>query len=278
MFFEIILLKSEYMKKLFLLFVMVCGLYGGAINTTIQSVDGDVATAKVDKIDVGVSGFVVHKLDKNNSSIIKNATVIAFDKVKKVAYLKLSPFKLLKNNALPKGKWQVKVGDKVVLAFGYTRGLLIAPTEDIYYRITKNSKQVQWLHPDIFATLLSYNGHPTPLKEDFDAMCATTSIGLIYFYLNKNLYTVDAKSFKVLNIAKAPFEQEELKLPFYTRVKEINANWWGAGSNRMKTYAPHYYSLLIEHNRDNGALFDSIKNGDPKFHGFLLEFDISSAK
>jgi hypothetical protein len=99
-------------------------------------------------------------------------------------------------------------------------------------------------------------------------------VGLIYFYLNQNLYTVDAKSFRVLNISKASFTQEKVQLPFYTRVKEINANWWGAGSNELKVYAPYYYSLLIKYNKDNKALYNSIKNGDAKYHNLLNEFSI----
>jgi len=91
-------------------------------------------------------------------------------------------------------KWQVQVGDSVELAFGYSRSLLIAPNEKIYYKIAKSVK-TQWIHPDLFATILSFRGHPTPTKEDFEAMADASSVGLLFIYLNQKVYTLDIKKF-----------------------------------------------------------------------------------
>jgi len=228
----------------------------GVVKTPIIAIDtvNDFATIKVDNINVGVSGFIVHGLSKDNSTILKDAEVVSYNKVSKTATLKLSDFVQLKHDALPSGNWGVVVGDTAILAFGYSRALLIAPNEEVYYRVTRATSQVQWLHPDIFATLLSFKGHPTPQKEDFTAMSNETAVGLIFFYLNQNIFTVDAKSLKVINISEAKLKQDSLNLPFYTRVEEIDSGWWGSGTGDLDEYEPYYFELLIENNPENTVL------------------------
>jgi hypothetical protein len=249
------------MKYIFLLVVLVFELFGGVVRSPVVSVNEDesLATIEIDKIDVGMSGFIVHRISKNHTSILKNAVVKSFDKKMKRAVLSLSDYDSLRQNALPNGEWHVEVGDVAVLAFGYTRGVLIAPSDEIYYRITKATKQLQWIHPDIFATILSFNGHPTPLREDFTALSKAASVGLIFIYINEKLYMVDSKTFKILNISDVPLKQKSVKLPFYTRVEQIEAAWWGEGSDELKSYEPHYFELLKEANPNNKKLLDEIE-------------------
>jgi len=236
------------MKYIFVLLIMLSALQSSVLQSPILSINKEknLVTIKVDKVDVGMSGFVVHNLDKEHSSILKGAVVKSFSKG--IATLELSKFNDLQNSALPHGKWNIKKGDTVVLAFGYSRALLIAPNAEIYNKITKSTNHMQWLHPDIFATILSTNGHPTPLKEDFEKMSSTTYVGLVFIYLDGKVYTLDAKSFKVLNTLNISLEQKNEELPFYSRVEEIDASWFGEGSSELEDYEPHYYELLIEYN------------------------------
>ncbi len=248
------------MRKLFLFIFLLGSLFASTITTPIVSVQGDTATIDIDHIDVGVSGFVVHKLSDNRSIIVNEVTVKSFDKEKKEAKLKLAPFTLFANNNLPTLKITAGAGDIAVLAFGYNRGLIIAPSEKIYYTLKRAMQHEVFVHPDVFATLLSYKGHPTPLQEDFTGFCDNVSIGLLFFYIEQNLYTVDCHSFKILNVQPAPLEQESKKLPFYSRVEEIDANWFGKGSDRLEDYEPYYYELLYKNNKNDKTLIESIKN------------------
>ncbi len=250
------------MKYIFLLFVTGMTLFANVIESPLLSVNKEQtqASIKIDKIDVGMSGFIFHRLSPKHTSILKNAVVSGYDKDTKIATLALSEFDGLKNNALPEGKWEVRPGDIAVLAFGYSRALLISPDEEIYYKITKNTKNIQWIHPDLFATILSNNGHPTPLKSDFYEMCSATSVGIVFFYLQENVFTLDCRSFKILNISKAPLKQTSEELPFYTRVQHIDEAWWGEGSDPLTSYEPHYYKLMLEFNKDNSNLLDIVKN------------------
>ncbi|HUH42549.1 MAG TPA: plasminogen-binding N-terminal domain-containing protein [Sulfurimonas sp.] len=263
------------MKHIFLVFIAVLQLFGATVKSPIIGLNEDLSevSIKVDNIDVGVSGFVVHEIVKDKRSILANAVVKSFDPVSKIAKISVSEFNSLSSSALPNGKWSIKLGDEVVLAFGYTRGILIAPNEEIYHRITKNSS-LQWVHPDLFATMLSFNGHPTPLRSDFLQMSIDNSVGLVFVFLQNKVYTIDAKSFKILAITDAALEQKEAKLPFYTRVQEINAAWWGEGSSRLKEYEPHYYELMIKANSDNKELYDIVKAGGKELQDLLEEFEI----
>lgn len=267
------------MKHVFLSVLAVLQLFGAVVQSSVTSVNEDATevTIQVDKIDVGVSGFVVHKIANDKRSIVASVVVESFDANTKKAKLSMSEYDALSSGSLPKGKWSVKVGDEVVLAFGYTRGLLIAPSEEIYYRITKSSA-LQWVHPDLFATLLSFNGHPTPLRSDFSQMSAESSVGLVFLFLQNRVYTLDAKSFKILAITDAKVEQKETKLPFFTRVEKIDAAWWGEGSDELKEYEPYYYELMVEANRGHKGLYEIVKSGGEKFEDLLKEFDFEGKK
>ncbi|WP_297441895.1 plasminogen-binding N-terminal domain-containing protein [Sulfurimonas sp.] len=253
------------MKYIFTLLFISFKLMAAMVEAPIISVDNanETVEIKIDKIDVGVSGFVVHNITPEHSSILKNAVVKSFNEANKTAIIQTSDFHMLDNDSVPKGKWHVKVGDSVELAFGYSRSLLIAPSEEIYHQISK-SINTQWIHPDLFATVLSFRGHPTPLVEDFQAMADATSTGLLFIFLDKKIYTVDMKSFHILSISDAPLEQRRVHLPFYTRVENIDANWFGKGSSRLTSYAPHYYALLLQNNKENKelqALYEKSKIG-----------------
>lgn len=249
-------------------------MLAAVIKAPVLSVDNEKeqVTISVDHIDVGVSGFVVHHITPEHSSILKSATVIAYDKAKKIATIQMDAFNALRNNSLPYGKWQVQAGDTVELAFGYSRALLIAPNEEIYHQISK-SVRIQWIHPDLFATVLSFAGHPTPLLSDFNSFANAASVGLLFIYLDKKVYTVDIKSFVILNITDAPFEAKKKQRPFYTRVTKIDANWWGAGSDEMQAYAPHYYELLVQNNKKSKQLHEIVKS-HKELHDLLDEFEI----
>jgi len=243
------------MRYILLTLVMVLELMAGIVKAPVASVDygENIATIKVSKVDVGMSGFIVHSLTPQHSSILKNVVVKSYDEASGIATLSMSDYTGLVNNALPSGKWKVVEGDEVILAFGYSRALLIAPTEEIYYRISK-SVRIQWLHPDLFATILSFNGHPTPLKEDFVKMSNATSVGLVFIYLNNRVFTVDSKSFVILSISEAPLIQDDVVLPFYSRVENIDAAWFGEGNDPLESYEPYYYELLLESNPNNEKL------------------------
>lgn len=262
------------MRYIILVTIFTASLFGAMLKSPLVSVDKKSATINVEKIDIGMSGYIVREFNDEHSTILQFAVVESFDDISKIAVLKLEKIDTFSNNNLPKGLWKPKVGDIAVFASGYKRALLLAPTEEIYYRITKSVTSLQWMHPDLFATLLSYEGHPTPLKKDFDIFIENLEVGLIYIFLNQKLYTLDSSSFTILSIVDAPLAEvrDDIKLPFYSRIEKISANWFGAGSSRLKEYEPYYYQLLAKHNPHNKQFFNIVK--DLQFTKALSEFKI----
>ena len=254
----------------------ITSIFAATVTQPLVGVQENEATIAIDNIDVGMSGFIVKQIDENHSAIINSAVVTKFDKNTTTATLKLGEYTELSQDYLPKGKWQANKDDKAVLAVGYSRAMLIAPSENVYYRITRALPSLEWLHPDIFASMLSAHGHPTPLKEDFEQTCERMSVGLLYFYIKPNLFTLDCKSMKLLQITPAPLDVEKLKLPFYSRVEKINANWFGEGSSRLKAYDPYYYEFLIKNNSQNKELYNLVK--EQNLTDMLDEFDMKDTK
>lgn len=263
------------MKHIFLVVFFGVALYSSIIKTPILSIDekNKVASIEVANLEVGMSGYISHKLGDGSSIILNTTRIKEYDTATKIAKVTIEEFDLFHSNSLPSANWKAEVGDSVILAFGYDRALLIAPTEEVYDKVSAAS-QVTWVHPDIFATTLSKNGHPTPLKEDFKEFSIDNSVGIVFIFLDGRVFTLDANSFKILAISEAQITHNEPILPFYSRVEEIEAAWWGEGSSRLSKYDPYYYELIIKANRSDKALYDIVSSSHKRsVKSLVSEFD-----
>lgn len=266
------------MQRFLLLFLFPLFLSAAELHLPVQSIsdDSQSATVNVKQIAKGVHGFVVRHFTNDHSVIIADAYVSKFDTASGVATLALSEYDGLKQNSLPNGNWLVQVGDEVILAFGYSRALLLAPNEDIYHIITKNIRGVEWIHPDNFATYLSYQAHPTPFKDDISGYCTIAEVGLLYTYVNKALFTLDCQTMSLIQLTPVELEEKSVKLPFYSRVEAIATSWWvwGAASRPLETYDPHYLELLVEYNRGSKSLYNYINALTTPEHDLIKKFKI----
>jgi len=264
--------------KLLLLFLLPIFVIAAELHLPVQTVSdsGESATVNVKQIAKGVHGFVVRHFTNEHSVIVADVSVSKFDASTGVATLALSEYEGLKQNSLPKGNWKVQVGDEVILAFGYSRALLLAPNDDIYHIITKNIRGVEWIHPDNFATYLSYQAHPTPFKDDISGYCTIAEIGLLYTYVNGALFTLDCQTMSLIQLTPVKLEEKSLKLPFYSRVEEIVTSWWvwGAASRTLEKYDPHYLELVVKYNRESKPLYDYINTLTTPEHDLIKKFKI----
>lgn len=251
-------------------------LFGGELHLTLDTVsdDGTAGTIKTARVEPGVSGFLIRHFTPEHSAIIANAVVSAYDEAQGIVHVDFSEYTGLRQNSLPKGEWQPAAGDEVILAFAYDRATLLAPNADIYRKLTSRINTVDWVHPDTLATYLSYKGHPTPIKADLSGFCSVMTAGLLMLYLDDALFTVDCHSLAVLQISQADLTYENTKLPFYSRVKEIDANWFGEGSGELDSYEPYYYELLVENNPHSRKLYDFIQSHPSVDRQLLDEFDL----
>ena len=235
-------------------------LLAGSFSGKLINVVNDKATVKLPQIHKGVSGFIVRHFEEEHATILSNAEVISYDKSTSVATLQLTPFKTLRQNSLPYGTWTPQAGDEAILGVAYNRGVLIAPTDDTYHAVTARIPSLEWVHPDLLAAFMSYRGHPTPIREDLEEFCTLNTIGLLYMYVQKSLFTMDCQSMQLLQITPVTLEREaDDKLPFYYRFETIHANWFGEGSDRLETYDPYYFSYIARYNPKSALLANYVK-------------------
>jgi len=241
----------RYLLSLILLSNFLFALISEPVHSKISSIseEGIISIKPLKEAQVGMYGVIVQHFND------KRSTALSWVEVTKILDnridLKSIPIHALEQSALPTGTWSPKIGDEVILGYNYHRSLLISPNASVYKKVTGQYKKRHWVHPDIFTTVLSSNGHPTPLKEDFRHTCRTNNIGLVSFVLDESLITIDCQSFKIMKNKGTSIETGEVQLPFYSRVEKIEANWFGEGSGELREYTPYYIGLLAKNNPDN---------------------------
>ncbi|WP_200762657.1 plasminogen-binding N-terminal domain-containing protein [Nitrosophilus alvini] len=236
------------MKKLLAFFAFIPLLFAQAqtinITSEILNEGKEIAEIKKTAAPVGSSGIVIHKFDDKHSTIVAHATII--EKKADRDIVKFSVFKALAQEALPVPNLKPEKGDKVILKYLYDRGLIISPNKQTYDAIKKRYKDIEWIHPDLFAAELSKSGTAAPTKEDFQKFCEEYSLGIVYFAVEDIGYTVDCVSFKpVYKEKNAILSKENFKLPFYSRVEEIQTSWFSFyKTTEIKDYTNYYKNLL----------------------------------
>jgi hypothetical protein len=263
------------MMRIWLITLISCGvLSASSITTPLLDVDHDRATITAENLREGMSGFILRKFDATHSTIIANARVEQTNPANGRAILRLSPYDGLRQNSLPSGNWSPKPADTAVLAYDYERALLITPNDDSYYAISKSIAGIEWTHPDNYAAYLSNEGHPTPLVEDFKDYCTANSIGLLYIQSAQTLFTLDCKTFTLLQTTPSLITSEKAMTPFYNRVPTIRAAWWGKGSSRLDSYEPYYLEQIALKNSHNKELYELYKAKFSDKSALLRNFEI----
>lgn len=263
------------MMRIWLFTFIACSvLNASSITASLIEVEGERATIVAENLREGMSGFIVRKFDATHSTIIANAKVEKTNPANHRAILQISKYTGLHQDALPNGNWKPKSSDIAVLAYDYERALVVAPNDDTYDAITKSISGVEWVHPDNYATFLSYEGHQTPLVDDFQSYCTANSIGLLYIQSADHLFTLDCKSFTLLQ--NTPFAKVEKKeqTPFYSRIPTIRGAWWGKGSSSLKSYEPYYLEIIALSNSKNTELYELYKAKFSDKSALLRNFDL----
>lgn len=249
-------------------------LNAAPISTPLLDIDGEHASIEAPQLRVGMSGFIVRQFDATHSTIIANARVEQTNPSNNRAIVRISKYDGLHQDALPSGSWSPKPSDKAVLAYDYGRALVIAPDEDTYDAITKSISGIEWIHPDNYATYLSYEGHPTPLVEDFHNYCTANSIGLLYIQSAQTLFTLDCKSFTLLESTPSVQKTAEAQTPFFTHIQTIRSAWWGEGSSRLDAFEPYYLEQIALNNPKNQKLYELVKAKFSDKSALLRHFEI----
>ena len=209
------------------------------IKTDIIKVQGEEATITPVDAPLGVSGIVIHRFDKDHATIVARAILRAKDRVSFEVYDALA------QEALPKPKITPQPKDEVILEYLYNRGIIIAPNLELFNLVKSNHPDITWLHPDLFATELSKEKNPAPTPKDFKNFCNKFAVGVVYIARSGEGTLVDCYTFAPLKKESLP-KATSYKLPFYSRIKEIESSLFSFFGHDEITGYDSYYKTLLE--------------------------------
>lgn len=187
------------------------------ISLEIPKQEDSTLKIPASNLQVGDSGIITREIN-DNEFIIANAEVALISD--NIAEIKIMPFNTLNEEYLPKPKAEIKEGDKITFKILYDRALLIAPNQSAYQDISNSYKQINFLHPDVFATFLAKEGANMPSREHFRTFCDKYEIGLVFIATNKNLNILNCQSFKILESSPYNMQDSSIVAPFFTRISE----------------------------------------------------------
>jgi hypothetical protein len=211
----------------------------------IENIQDNKSTINVGNLIVGQSGIVVHIYDNDKRLIVSNAKVISSNS--NTSVVEFFKFDDLKQDALPTSKREIEIGDVLVLNYMYNSSLLITPTQDSFQSVRDSFKSNNFIHSDIFAAKLKVNNKPYPTKEDFQKFAIEQNLGTIFFTLDNKVYIVDTKTFAILESYSFTYENSEIKMPFYTRVEEIEESIldFSFFSDKKELSYDEYYKRIL---------------------------------
>lgn len=234
------------MKKLILAILMLASLVYAKekVEMTVVSIDSDGmgATLKGDGfVQKGVTGIVVTKLDDQRSAIVAAARAINSGNEIKVRF---EMFSDLAQEALPRAMVLPRVGDKGLFYLFDDRATIIAKNQADYQKVAASDNKT-WVHPDLFAALLTKERVGEPKAKHISSFCRLYSVGTIYFAIRDKIYITDCQSMEILEErAFASDNQKEFDSPFYRRTGEIDTGYLGILKESVKDYDSYYLRVL----------------------------------
>ena len=226
------------LSRLFFIFITFGTFLFGETYWQLDKVDANGGTfTKKLPYAIGTTGVVIRDLSNGYSSIIAYCEITSSNRVK------FLNFDTLNQENLPKGKWQPKAGDRVRFEENYHRALIIAKNLDDYLEVSKRFKK-EWIYSDLFSATLTTIGHRSPLREDFNYFCKEHLVGLIYIALHDEVAIVDCLSMTKVESYPMEFHKGTTQKPFYSRIKEIDSNWFGDGKDDIPDFESYYRGLI----------------------------------
>lgn len=194
-----------------------------AMAARLKNVSNNTATIDIGRLKVGQSAVIQHNFENRKALLVANGYVISSNETSST--LKLAPFLDLKQNALPTSNRKAENGDIAIINYLYNTSMIIAPSQDAFIATRTKYPENNFLHADLFAARLKYDGEPIPSKKTIQDYAISQNIGTIFFVIKNRVYVVDSKTFAILDsdLISYNFVQDE-QMPFYTRIEKIEKN------------------------------------------------------
>lgn len=235
-------MKKPFILLLFLIISLHARPLFNEYQTTLLQSNGKTGTiSDASEFVVGSSGVIMHAFNEKISTIVARFDVIAKNGTQ--ATLRFEPFKMLSQSAFPDAGIAPVSGDKVIVNYLYDRALIITPNQNNFNEITKQFKEITWVHPDIVAAYLTKLYRPNPDKTIFQEACYQNTASLIVFAIDDKAHFVDCHNFNTLHTIPIT-RGGETQLPFYSRIKTIETSWFSFSSSKIPDYKSYYQTLL----------------------------------
>ena len=193
----------------------------------ITNIENNKSVIPMGNLIIGQTGIIIHIFDNDKRLIVSNAKVISSDSNSSV--VEFCGFNDLKQDAIPTSNRVVANNDILILNYMYNSSLLITPTLDAFQNVRDNFKLNNFVHSDIFAAKLKVDHIPYPTKQDIQKFAIEQNLGTIFMVIENKVFIIDTKTFTILASYAVNYENNaEVKMPFYTRVEEIEDtifNW-----------------------------------------------------
>jgi hypothetical protein len=196
---------------------LAAGFFPKTVHTSVASVDAEGITLSKPFPLNGMSGVVIHHYGNTIEAVtgyLMQTTTSGKSK--------LLGKGVIEHPELPTIKTPVSKGDKVIGGYLYHNMTVLAPDEENYRKVTEQSPNRHWFHPDLLATFLSKEGETFPTPQNLSAFAKEYQIGLIYIIKQDSAVLYDPISQKV--IASKPFSHapKKAKYPFFMRLDKID--------------------------------------------------------
>lgn len=200
---------------------LLADFFPQTVNTSVQSVNGKHITLNSPFPRDGMSGVIVHRYSSDLSAI--NGRVIQTSSGR----AKIIHQDIIHHNNLPSVNTKVSPNDKVIGGYLYKNVLLLAPSADVYQRITSSSSK-NWIHPDLFAVFLSKEGYKKVTKANLAQFAKDYQVGLIYIVLRNKAVLLDPVSLKIVGSMAMNNLPSKGQFPFYMRFDKLSSGWFGS--------------------------------------------------
>ena len=197
------------------------GFFPSTVHTSVKSVHSNSVTLNSSFPRNGMSGVIVHRYSSELSAI--NGRLIQTS----AGRAKIVHQNIIHHDNLPSVNTKVSPNDKVIGGYLYKNVLLLAPSRDVYKRITSRSSK-NWIHPDLFAVFLSSNGYNKVTKANLKEFAKSHQVGLIYIVKRNKAILLDPISSKVVGSRAISNLPSRGQFPFYMRFDKLSSGWFSS--------------------------------------------------
>ncbi len=232
---------------LFLFLISTLFAYNETAVSKVVKVTRKATTIEInsDEAREGMSAIVIRTLSNDDEIVGYKCEVTAVKE--SVGTLNCIQHNGFEQEAMPRILFEIKTGDKVILTPLGKRGVIIAPTQNVYIQTKNMLKDYEFVSSDLLSAPLFSDDNPFPKVDDFQQLCERYLVGSVIFGFKGETSIVDCQTFKEIEVIPNNFtiKEEEIVKPFFHRLEKIETGFWHwFGAKEIKDFDTYYKGLI----------------------------------